>query len=97
MDDRITLEHDIANSRVDAFDGQKKAGSGDYSVHDGYWSINYIYVHPSYRGRQLGERLVDAIVMAAREAGVKVTGRCSFAASVLERRDAYQQDIYPAY
>lgn len=53
-------------------------------------NVDYVEVSPALRGKKMGERLVDAAVMWARENKRLIVPRCSYARAVMARTDAYQ-------
>ena len=66
-----------------------QAGFLDYGLPDARtFNIDYVEVNPAMRGRQLGERLVDAAVAWAKGEGRTVTATCGFARRVLAARAA---------
>lgn len=66
-------------------DGQR-AGYLSYAVEDGSMLIEYVEVDSSRRGQGLGEKLIDAALAWANEAGHKVVPICGYARAVLKRR-----------
>jgi len=61
----------------------------DYRLSDGVMSITHTEVPHALRGRGLAGQLVRTAFEHAREAGLKVAPRCSYAAEWSERHPQY--------
>jgi predicted GNAT family acetyltransferase len=72
-----------------AIDGEVAAWV-DYDVEPGVITLNHTEVLPGFRGRGLARDIVTYAFAHARVAGLRVTPRCSFVASFIERNSEYQ-------
>ena len=61
----------------------------DYRLSDGVMAITHTEVPHALRGRGLAGQLVRTAFEHAREAGLKVAPRCSYAAEWIERHPQY--------
>ena len=61
----------------------------DYRLSDGTMTIVHTEVPPALRGRGLAGQLVRAAFAHAREAGLKVAPRCSYAAEWVGRHPEF--------
>ena len=85
-----TVIHRPAQGKFDLVGGGKTQGYLDYSMTDkNTLCIEYVEVSPALRGKQMGNRLVDAAVEWARSNKHKVIATCGFARSVLNRTPEY--------
>ena len=84
-------DQDRAIARAD--DGEE-VGEATIIREDGYWDITHTGVDPAHRGQQLAARLIETVVMAAKEAGVKLKPTCPYAARALEGNPHYADLIY---
>jgi predicted GNAT family acetyltransferase len=64
----------------------RRAGFLAYTIEDRTLAIDYVEVDPAFRGRGLGEKLVDAAVEFASTGQLEVVPICGYARSVLKRR-----------
>ena len=79
-DDSLEIRHDPAAHRfiasVDGLDGYV-----EYTESDGVLSIDHTVVPDAIGGRGIAAQLVQAAAMHARETGLRVAPKCSYAAS----------------
>ncbi|HXT71548.1 MAG TPA: GNAT family N-acetyltransferase [Vicinamibacterales bacterium] len=90
MPEPAVIHRPGSNGRSGVFEMQIN-GTGvaflDYGLPDERtFNIDYVEVTPAMRGRQLGERLVDAAVEWAKGENRRVTATCGFARRVLAAR-----------
>ena len=90
----LTVVHRPAQGRssgkLELVGDGKSHGHLDYSFSDkDTLCIDYVEVTPALRGKQMGNRLVDAAVEWARANNHQVIARCSYARAVLNRTPAY--------
>jgi len=86
---RIVFEE--AAQQATAYDGDKPIGECQYDVDStGKWIIVHTGVRPEYNGRGIAKRLVESVIEAAREHGVKIIPLCSYAQRLMTSKDAYQ-------
>ncbi len=71
----------------------KVVGEINYIGNHNVWTVTHTGVRPEYRGGDIARTLVDKMVIAAREAGVKLDATCSYAIKVLGRTVEYH-DVY---
>ncbi|WP_179007932.1 GNAT family N-acetyltransferase [Winogradskyella forsetii] len=58
-------------------------------VKDHIIDINHTEIDDNYRGQNLGEKLIDAVVNFARKNDIHVSASCPYAKKVLEETDKY--------
>ena len=86
----LTVVHQPAQGKFDLVCGGQTKGYLDYSMTDAdTLCINYVEVSPALRGKQMGNKLVDAAVEWARSNKHRVIATCGFARSVLNRTAKY--------
>ena len=82
----LSVAHRPEQGKFEIVGDGKSQGYLDYSFSDkGTVCIDYVQVAPALRGKQMGNKLVDAAVEWARANGHSVIARCSFARAVLNR------------
>ena len=59
------------------------------TVSEGLFIINNTYVHPDYQGQGIAKKLVEAVVVKARDEDKKIVPACPFANAEFERRIDY--------
>ena len=67
----------------------------DYRVEDRTMIISHTGVPPELANRGVGAKLVKAALEYARESGLAVVPRCSFAAAYIRRNPQYQALVEP--
>ena len=89
--DAICVVFEAENQQSLAFDGEKQIGECQYNVdRTGKWVIMHTGVRPEYNGRGIAKRLVESIIAAARERGVKIIPLCSYAQRMMSGKDEYK-------
>ena len=89
--DTIRIVFEEAAQQALACDGDKPIGECQYDVdNSGKWIIVHTGVRPEYNGRGIAKRLVESVIEAAREHGVKIIPLCSYAQRLMTSKDAYQ-------
>ncbi len=69
----------------------KEAGRMTYSwVNDDRIIIDHTEVNPEFRGKSVGNLMVQAAVDFARKAGIKIIPLCPFAKSVFDKTPDYK-------
>ena len=82
----LSVVHRPAQGKFELDGDGKSQGYLDYSFSDkNTLCIDYVEVAPALRGKQMGNKLVDAAVEWARANKHSVVARCSFARAVLNR------------
>jgi predicted GNAT family acetyltransferase len=82
----VTVVHRPSQGKFELDGDGESLGYLDYSFSDkDTLCIDYVEVAPALRGKQMGNRLVDAAVEWARANKHSVIARCSFARAVLNR------------
>ena len=86
---RIVFEE--AERQAAAYDGEKQIGECQYSVDRvGKWVIMHTGVRSEYNGRGIARQLVEKVIEAARERGVKIVPVCSYAQRMMSGKDEYK-------
>ena len=85
---RIVFEEE--KRQAAAYDGDKQIGECQYSVdREGKWEIIHTGVRMEYNGRGIAKRLVETVIEAARERGVKIIPVCSYAQRMMSGHNEY--------
>ena len=88
---RIVFEE--ARQQAAAYDGDKMIGECRYSAAGTtQWIIEHTGVRPEYNGRGIAKQLVECVIAAARERGVKILPLCSYAKHVMSKEE--YGDVY---
>ena len=89
--DPIRIEFEEAERQSAAYEGDKMIGECQYNEdRTGNWVIMHTGVRPEYNGRGIAKRLVECIIEAARERGVKIIPLCSYAQRMMIGKDEYK-------
>ena len=89
--DPIRIVFEEAEKQAAAYDGDKPIGECQYNVdRTGKWVIVHTGVRPEYNGRGIAKRLVECIIAAARERGIKILPVCSYAQRMISGKDEYK-------
>ncbi|WP_407945203.1 GNAT family N-acetyltransferase [Paenibacillus apii] len=84
------VEHDLAHKRFLIRDQDAIAAEMTYVTSSPeLYIIDHTLVDPAYRGQGLGDKLVDAMVVYARENGIKILPLCPFAKGRFEHYSEY--------
>lgn len=74
-----------------ATEDEKEAGRMTYSwVNNDRIIIDHTEVNPEFRGKSVGNLMVQAAVDFARKAGIKIIPLCPFAKSVFDKTPDYK-------
>ena len=84
---RITRNDDA--SRYEAFIEDELAGYADFTLVDGGIAFTHTVVDDAFEGKGVGSRLAATVLDEARADGLRVTPRCSFIKSYIERHPEY--------
>lgn len=90
----VLIRFEPGLNRVAANDKGEQIGECSFINYADHWRIEHTEIDAAYRGRKIGEKLVDAIVKAARIARVKLDARCPYAYRLLEKTEAYADIRY---
>ena len=86
---RVVFEESKQQSA--AYDGDKMIGECQYSIdRTGKWVIVHTGVRPEYNGRGIAKKLVECVIEAARECGVKIVPFCSYAQRMMCGKDEFK-------
>ena len=89
--DPIRIVFEEAERQSAAYDGDKMIGECQYSAAGTTkWIIAHTGVRPEYNGRGIAKRLVECVIAAARERGVKIVPVCSYAQRMMCGKDEYK-------
>ena len=72
----------------------KEVGGAVFSICDAYWTISHTFVLPEFRGQKIAEQLIDEVVKAASEEGVKLVPACSYAEWLFKDNPKYEAIVY---
>lgn len=91
VQDPIRIVFETENRQAIAYDGDKSIGECEYTVdRTGKWVIVHTGVRPEYNGRGIAKRLLEKVIEAARERGVKIIPVCSYAQRMMSGKDEYK-------
>lgn len=90
----IEIIFDEENKRAVACDEGVEIGTSTFSLSSQFWIIDHTEVDEAYKGQQIGQRLVAAIVKEARAAKVKIIPLCPFAKREFETKEEYADMLY---
>lgn len=85
----IEIVFEETRKRTAAYDGEKCVGLCAYAEDGAVWTAYHTEVEPVYGGQGIAARLVDELVRAARERGVKIVPTCSYALRQFEKMTEY--------
>lgn len=89
---RVVFEE--ADRQALAYDGEEQIGECQFNVDKtGKWVIMHTGVRPEYNGRGIAKRLVECVIAAARERGVKIVPLCSYAKHMMCSHDEYKDAL----
>jgi len=89
--DAIRVVFEESNQQAAAYDGDKMIGECQYTIAGTTkWIIAHTGVRPDYNGRGIAKRLVECVIAAARERGVKIHPLCSYANNMMCGKDEYK-------
>ena len=89
-DDDLRIVDDPAGQRYVARLGDKVAGFSEYRRVRGRLIFFHTEVDPAFEGRGIGGRLAAGALDDVRAHGLKMTVKCPFIASYLERHPEYE-------
>lgn len=89
--DAICVAFEESGQQAVAYDGDKMIGECQYNIdRTGNWVIMHTGVRPEYNGRGIAKRLVECVIEAARERGVKIIPLCSYAQRMMIGKGEYK-------
>ena len=88
MDDS-EIRHDRDRGRFVVREGDRE-GFVEYEREGGALAINHTEVPPEMGGRGIAGKLVEAALQYARDEGLKVLPRCSYADAYMRRHAEYE-------
>ena len=71
--------------RFEIRQGERVVGLASYHVDNGQMTLPHTEVDPSMGGQGIGTKLVDGVLVAARERGLTVLPYCSFVRHYIQR------------
>ena len=96
LKDTIRIVFEQANRQAAAYDGDRKIGECEYrAAGTTQWIISHTGVRPEYNGRGIAKRLVECVIEAARERGVKIVPVCSYARRMMSGKEEYKDVQHP--
>ena len=82
------------NLASNAYDGEKLIGKCQYRIDGDNWVIYHTDVDKEYGGQGIALRLLQAIVVKAKEEGKRIKPECSYVRHVFEKdRERYSDVI----
>lgn len=85
----IEVVFEETEKRAAAYDGERCVGLCAYAEDGAVWTACHTEVDPVYGGQGIAARLVDELVRAARERGVKIVPTCSYVLRQFEKKREY--------
>jgi len=91
LNEAVCVVFEESNRQAAAYDGDKMIGECQYSAAGTTkWIIEHTGVRPEYNGRGIAKRLVECVIAAARERGVRIVPLCSYAKNMMCGKDEYK-------
>ena len=91
LKDAVRIVFEESERQAVAYDGDKMIGECQYSpAGTDVWIVSHTGVRPEYNGRGIARRLVEKVIEAARERGVRITPQCSYARNLMYGKDEYK-------
>lgn len=87
--DAVRVTRNDGASRYEAFIEDELAGYAEFALVDGGIAFTHTVVDDAFEGRGVGSRLAATALDEARADGMRVTPRCSFIKSYIERHPDY--------
>lgn len=87
---QVTIEHDQERGQFVADVGGRRSYLRYTFDPSGSLDLLTTFVHPEVRGRGIGEKLVSAALVYARENSYEVIPSCWFVETVVERHPEYR-------
>ncbi len=78
------------NKRAAAYDEDKLIGESTFRAKEDIWVIDHTFVENDYRGQDIAAKLVNQIVITARERGKKIIPLCPFAKKEFDKKEEYR-------
>jgi len=92
----ITVRDNPTEHRFEICDGDKLAGSSDYTLAEHTIAFTHTEVDPAFNGRGLARRLVAAELDEARSRGMAVLPFCPYVRKVIAGNPDRFLDLVPA-
>lgn len=86
----IEIKFSLENKRAFALFNNEEIGEITFSPSDKLWIIDHTDVNRDFKGQNIGEKLVNAIVSQARELNIKILALCPFAKHLMTKDDSYK-------
>ena len=91
LKEAIRVVFEESKQQATAYDGDKQIGECQYNIdRAGQWVIMHTGVRPEYNGRGIAKRLVECVIAASRERGVKIVPLCSYAQRMMSGKDEFK-------
>lgn len=88
----MELKHQESETRNRFYleDDGKEVGEMTYIyVKDHIIDLNHTEIDKSYRGQNLGQKLIEAVIDYARKNELNITASCPYAKKMIEKNDNY--------
>lgn len=72
--------------KIELFQNEESLGYLDYHEGIGSLYIDYVFVKPQHRGKNVGKNIVEEGIKFAKEKGLTPKPICSYAAKVMKRK-----------
>lgn len=90
----VDIEYREDEKRVVALEGEQVVGFASYSDSGSFWIADSTVVNDSHQGQGIAGRLVDQMVLVARERGVKILPLCPYVKSRFENNPDVYKDVW---
>lgn len=80
--------------RVVAMEGDEEVGFATYSDSGSFWIADSTVVNDSHQGQGIAGRLVDQLVLMARERGMKIIPLCPYVKLRFENNPDVYEDVW---
>lgn len=86
----IEIKFSLENKRAFALINNEEIGESTFSPSDKLWIIDHTDVNRDFKGQNIGEKLINAIVSQARGLNIKILALCPFAKHLMTKDDSYK-------
>ena len=89
--DEVSIE--FKDNKSVAFIGNNEIGVCEFKDSDEGWIIFHTEVNSNYRGSGIAKKLLDRVVIEARNRNIKIIPKCEYAIKVMVGKNEYSDVI----
>lgn len=90
----VNIDFREDEKRVVAVEGDEVVGFASYSDSGSFWIADSTVVNDTHRGQGIAGRLIDQMVLTARERGVKILPLCPYVKARFENNPDVYADVW---